>query len=131
MAPSGQNALVYEIHEDRIQNLESCLNETNATLAQQDVKLDHIAKGVDGVKTDMQNKMDKGFSEIKDAVQRTSVQIEKLHGAVQDHDKRIASIERNETERADRWKSVLKVGSILVAALAGALAKQIVDVWFK
>lgn len=119
-----QNALVYEIHEDRIQKLESAVNSTNACLAQQSTQLDYISNTVDSVKVDMHDNMSKGFDEVKQGIQ-------KLHAVVQDHGKRIENIERSENERTNRWNSVYKILTFLAAGLAGAAIKNMVAEWFK
>lgn len=126
-----QTALVYEIHEDRIQKLESCLNETNAKLVQNSTTLDHIADTVDSVKLDMRENMDKGFHEVKEEIKKTSAQLDKLSVTVQDHNTRIQNIERTEKDHSTRWELVVKVGAFILAGVGGAIIKQLVDQWMK
>lgn len=126
-----QSHALVEIHEDRIQNLESAVNDTNASLAEQSTKLDFISKTVETVKHDVHTSMDKGLSEIKHEVQKTSGQIEKLHVVVQDHGRRLDNMERNELERSKAWSMVFKTATFLAAGIAGASLKYLVDSWLK
>lgn len=131
MVQQSSATLVYEIHEDRIQNLESCVNDTNAQLAEHSTKLDHISSTMDSVKQDMKSQMDKGFQDIKEEVKKTSSQIDRLHVTVLDHDKRIQNVERIGAENDSRWQFVLKIVAFLAAGVGGAVIKHLVDVWMK
>lgn len=125
-----QNAF-YEIHEDRIQKLESAVNDTNACLAQQSTKLDHLSQAVHTIKTDVHASMDRGLTDIKHEVSKTSTQINNLHTMVQDHGRRLEGIERTEVERSKTWGVVVKVVTFVGAAVVGAVIKVAVDSWLK
>jgi septal ring factor EnvC (AmiA/AmiB activator) len=119
--------MLVEIHEDRIQMLEEKMNEFNSRLAQLSTQQEHISNTLDSVREDVEQKMEEGFSSVKEAVEQTGVKIDKLHAVVTAHDQRIQTIETSNEESSKRWSLVAKVVGFIVAAVAGAALNNLVN----
>jgi flagellar biosynthesis chaperone FliJ len=120
----ASTTLVYEIHEDRIRNLEDSMTELNANLARLSTQQEHISNTLETVKEDMESRMQEGFDIVTVEVRKTGDKIDKLHKVVESHDKRIQGIESVNEASARRWSLVWKVLFAVVAAVGGAVANE-------
>lgn len=116
--------LVYEIHEDRIRNLEDSMTQLNARLAQLSTQQEHISSTLETVKEDMESRMQEGFDIVTTEVRKTGDKIDKLHQVVESHDKRIQGIESVNEASAKRWSLVWKILFAVAAAVGGAVANE-------
>lgn len=115
------NAVVYEIHEDRIQALENNMAGTTAQLARQATQLEHIDEKVSDMKEDVENKLHEGFHSVKEEVRRTHDKVTDLHNVVKDHAERISKVESDQDDSKQTFETVKKTLIFIAVAVGGAM----------
>lgn len=110
--PNGNDQMT-EAHEERIQRLETSMNQVAATTAAAAVKLDNLV-----------DKCVEGFEKINNRLDRGAAQFDQHESMLNEQRLEISKIKENEAARAARWTTAKKAIIPLVAAAATVIASK-------
>jgi hypothetical protein len=104
---------VTEIHEERLQRLETGMQNVVTSTALTSQKLDQLS-----------DKISEGFITVNKALEKGAQQFDLHDAALSEQQAEIEKLKGVEAARIDRWSSIKKAALPLLAAAAGVIATK-------
>lgn len=122
------NNLVLESHEDRLQRLETGINDVSTQLVEQKTKLEGLSQQVSDGEVRISEKLDSTAKHITDKLDNVTISMNESTKIQNDHTRKLEVLESKEDHRSKTKATYRKIAIGLLVMSSGAFVTKMVEV---